>query len=180
MSTDSSQSPDNFREDLKPFEAMLGSLRPIASRIDRDRLMYDAGAAASVPAAESMRATTSGHSGRSSGYGRASPLRCCFLSATLGVALVLRGPSSERIVYVSAPVTASILVPATGAARATEEPIDSEDAAGFRLSRQSNLVLRERALRLGVDAIDIPSTSAPGRSTPEIDNRALLNQMLGI
>jgi hypothetical protein len=51
MSNDQGPLPEKFSDDLKPFEAILGSLWPVASRIDRDRLMYEAGAAAvSIPA----------------------------------------------------------------------------------------------------------------------------------
>jgi hypothetical protein len=182
MSNDQDPLPEQFSDDLKPFEAMLGSLRPVASRIDRDRLMYQAGgaaaSAASVPATALTPATAESRRSKQWLWPCVSAA-LLLIAASLGAALAFRGQPHERIVYITRPATASPDVKTTDAPHSPITAIDAQPAADDRFSEQSNLVLRERALRFGIDSIGIPSNSGPVQSTPEAGNRSLLDQMLG-
>ena len=183
MSNDQDRVPEKFSDDLKPFEAMLGSLRPVASRIDRDRLMYEAGgaaasAAAVVPATALNPATAESRRSKQWLWPCISAAML-LIAASLGAALAFRGQPHERIVYITRPSTASPDVKTTDAPHSPLVAIDAQPAAGDRLSEQSNFVLRERALRFGVDSIGIPGESGADPSIPNSGNRSLLNQMLG-
>jgi len=179
MSDDQGPLPEKFPDDLKPFEAMLGSLRPIASRIDRDRLMYEAGgAAASCSAIASIPATAQARRLKHWIWACVSAAML-LIAASVGASLAYRNQSAERIVYITRPSAVLPEAPTTDASHSSDATIDAEPAAGARLSEQSNFVLRQRALRFGVDAIGIPGNSGPGQSTPDTGNRSLLNQMLG-
>lgn len=172
MADHSSDSHANFAESLKPLEAKLAALRPIANGIDRDRLMYEAGAAATV---------------RPSTYGSRSrwwlwpciSAAMLLVSACLATELALRGSATERIVYVSRPEARIKLAPMTDTPRDPKSSTDTASSAGLPWSDQSNFALLQRALRFGVDAIGSPVSSGRISPAPEVGNRPLLNQMLG-
>ncbi len=173
MSNDQGPLPETFSDDLKPFEAMLGSLRPVAGRIDRDRLMYEAGGAAvSIPATAPAR--------RFKQWAWACASAAMLLiAACVGARLASLNQPAERIVYITRPSATLPDAVATDTPPSPMAAIDTEPAADARLSEQCNFVLRQRALRFGVDAIGIPGDSDTRPSTPDAGNRSLLNQMLG-
>jgi hypothetical protein len=180
MTDPKSESSEHLPEDLKPFEALLGSFLPAPSRIDRDRLMYAAGGAAA-----SVSSQAPAHRSRQWLWPSVSAA-LLLLSATLGVALALRGDAAERIVYVDRPVATPSVASATRNSEASgpvdtlvAKALDGERADDFRLPPESNFMLRERALRFGVDAIEPPRHSTSSLPAPDYRNRSLLNQMLG-
>ena len=77
MSANDEYRPDDFPSELKPFEASLGSLVPAASRVDRDRLMYLAGAASATDAAARDKPNGRIHF-RGAFFGLAPPPQCCW------------------------------------------------------------------------------------------------------
>ena len=194
MPFDESIPADGFESDLKPLEAALGSLAPAASRIDRDRLMFLAGAA-------SIDATSSAVTGEILSAAKAGddcarlprhwqrrffatfwPLATAVLlliSIGLGAVLAFRQPG-ERVVYVerqptqdsqsSRPLASSAAPPINAFADRT---IASASADA------SYLVLRQQVLRRGVAALDSTSKSDQRPEANEARNRALLNELLG-
>jgi hypothetical protein len=167
----------DYPADLKPIEAALSGLVPAAARVDRDRLMYLAGAA--------------GHESMKSGSAVDGSLRRRFstksflwplstaalvLVSVLGALVAFRG-TIERLVYVdrpgiktNGPETAVVprssanLVPATH----TNEPTNAD-----------YLVLRDRVLRNGVGVLDRRQGDTGNAGGEEIRNRALLRELLG-
>src|SRR6266566_1720404 len=99
MSTHDAPRPDDFPSDLKPFEAALAGLSPAATRINRDQLMYLAGAAAAAPAPNDPATRAC----RPPQMVWPSATAALFLVALgLGALVALRQPA-ERIVYVDRP-----------------------------------------------------------------------------
>src|SRR5690349_11507409 len=98
MSPNDEQRPDEFPADLKPIEAALAGLSPAAVRLDRDRLMYMAGAAAAEAAAQRTGPAASNRLFKTWIW----PLSTAVLllvSFGLGAMLAFREPG-ERVVYV--------------------------------------------------------------------------------
>jgi hypothetical protein len=183
MSANEDSRPDDFPAELKPFEAALGSLAPAGSRIDRDRLMYLAGAASAtyaVSAAAAVGAAAQEPNRRSrsrSVFWPCAAAAMLLVSLGLGALVALRGPA-ERVVYVDRPV---VNQESSAAPSVTAPAGDSETrfAASQGSADASYLVLREHVLRLGVNALDAPSPEVGGSHRTDTRNRALLNQLLG-
>jgi hypothetical protein len=173
MSTHDEHRPDDFPPDLKAFEAALVGLVPAGSRIDRDRLMYRAGAAAATSATQSPPTL----------FSRLPAMlwptaTAAMLLVTLGLgALVAMRQPTERIVYVDRP--AARTNPGDAPSLAVHWPQVGSTIAPDRDSSGSYLVLREQVLRLGVGALDTPSRATEPADHSDVRNRALLNQLLG-
>jgi hypothetical protein len=171
MSTHDDHRPDDFPPDLKAFEAALAGLVPAGSRIDRDRLMYRAGAAATTSATKSLPTRLSRLPAMVWLTATAAML---LVTLGLGALVALRQPQ-ERIVYVDRPAntagatTLALHLPGIGPTL----PLASDAAnAGY-------LALREQVLRSGVEALDVPSRPGERSDRADVRNRALLNHFLG-
>ena len=172
MSPDSSDRPEEFPLELKAFEASLGALVPRAALSDRDRIMYEAGAAAAVE----LRRQPPPAKRRWLWPATAAAL--ALVASGLGAALLLRGGPVERIVYVERPAeksdaNASTLAESHATAK-SEWPTGA--AAG-----ETMLALREQALRSGVESLrdNIPGDGRGDQRSGRSESRALLNRLLG-
>jgi hypothetical protein len=174
MSTHEDYTPDDFPPDLKAFEAALAGLVPAESRLNRDRLMYFAGAAAATSSTTQPRSQL----GRLPALLWPMATAALFLIAVgLGALIAMRQPT-ERIVYIDRP--AAPMNPGDAPSLAAHWPqIGSTIVADRDRSSGNYLVLREQVLRLGVGALDAPSRAAEPADHSDVRNRALLNQLLG-
>lgn len=177
MSANDDSRPDDFPPELKPFEAALGSLVPASSRVDRDRLMYLAGAASTTDAAGAAMRQPDGRIHFRGILWPCAAAAMLLVSLGLGALLKFRGPA-ERIVYIDRPATRQEPSAALTVAVSTGDA-ESRFAAAQSSANASYLVLREQVLRLGVNALDAPSHEASGSRRTDARNRALLNQLLG-
>jgi hypothetical protein len=166
--------PDDFPPDLKAFEAALGGLVPAESRLDRDRLMYLAGAAAatprsSAPATRSIRLPAL--------FWPIATAALFLVALGLGALVAIRQPL-ERIVYVDRP--AARMNPGDTPSLTAHWPqIELPVVADRDRSSGSYLALREQVLLLGLGALDAPSGPAEPADHSDVRNRALLNHLLG-
>jgi hypothetical protein len=164
--------PDDFPSELKSLEAALAGLAPARNHIDRDRLMYEAGAAAA--SAVSLAAPRWSRA-RQLGWPLATAA-ALLVSVALGAVMLFRAPS-ERIVYVDRPdASANQTAPTTSMAN---EPNLPSDAAQTDSINCSYLVLRDQVLRMGAAAMDLPAVGGGAADRTDVRNRALLNQLLG-
>jgi hypothetical protein len=173
MSTHDDHRPDDFPPDLKAFEAALAGLVPTGSRIDRDRLMYRAGAAATTSATKSPPNRFSRLPAMLWPTATAAML---LVTLGLGALIALRQPQ-ERIVYVDRPAGSRV---GGSPALATQWP----DLLPSLASREnpataSYLALRQQVLRVGVESLDAPSHGGERTGQSDVRNRALLNHFLG-
>src|SRR4051794_34172917 len=153
---------NDFPADLKPIEAALAGLMPAAARVDRDRLMYLAGAAAATAATQ-----TAGPSDRSSVRIRSlrkmiwplSTAALLIVSIGFGSMVAFREPA-ERLVYVERPTERTN---SSDVAIAPRTAINSTPAVRQNDSTSADyLVLRDQVLRLGVGALDRAGTGGNG------------------
>lgn len=173
MLPDSSDRPEEFPSELKAFEASLGALAPRAARCDRDRMMYEAGVAAVELRRQPQPA-------KRRWLWPATAAVLALVATGLGTALLLRGESVERIVYVErSAVTPPLDMAPSGDSRVAFWP-------SGRAAKATMLALREQALRAGVDSLDAAGPQSPGDAVPgdavprnEEGNRALLDRLLG-
>ncbi len=151
-------SQESSDPELNDIESALGRLVPIPSRLDRDALMFQAGAG----------------SARSASRGRwvwpsiAATLAIALVSESLVVA-VRPGPRViERIVVVREPVPATSTSPASDAGVSDPAPpdslVDARSSDSTSLASSSSVTseyqrIQELVFRLGLDAL-------PGRSSP--------------
>jgi hypothetical protein len=171
MLPDDEYRSDEFASELKPFEAALGSLIPAASRVDRDRLMYLAGAAgATIPSPARIPRLHRA-------FWPCATAAMALVSLGLGSLLAFRQPQ-ERIVYVSHPAANAdqSISPSF-----PQQYVDTEPRIALRSnsSDSSYLVLREQVLRRGVDALDTPARGGHGANPSDVRNRTLLKEFLG-
>jgi hypothetical protein len=174
MSDRNASHPDDFPPDLKAFEAELGGLVPAESRLNRDRLMYLAGAVAAA----------TGSSRPALRFGRLPKLLWPIATAALfviavglGALVALRQPT-ERVVYVNRPAASAH--PGDGPSfLAQSSHVGPLAAADRGTTSGSYLALREQVLRLGVGALDVPSDAAEPPDRSDVRNRSLLNHLLG-
>jgi hypothetical protein len=162
---------NEFPSELKPFEAALGSLMPAGSRVDRDRLMYLAGAAgATIPLPAPIPRLHCA-------IWPCATAAMALVSLGLGSLLAFRQPQ-ERIVYVSHP--AANADPSISPSF-PQQYEDTEPRVASRLNSSgfSYLVLREQVLQRGVDALDAPVRGAHGANPSDVRNRTLLKEFLG-
>lgn len=194
MPFDESIPADDFEPDLKPLEAALGSLMPTVSRIDRDRLMFQAGAA-SVDATTACVAGNDrslANAGDDAGglqrrwqhrsFGKFWPLATAVLlliSIGLGALLALR-QTAERVVYVERQPTQDSQLPRSIASFGAPPVTAFTDRTIASASADASyLVLRQQVLRRGVAALDRAMQNDQRPEASEARNRALLNELLG-
>jgi hypothetical protein len=174
MSVHEDNRPDDFPPDLKAFEAALSGLIPAASRLDRDRLMYQAGAASAAPATNHPAIRTSRHPMM---LWPAATAALLVVALGLGTLVALRRPE-DRIVYVDRPAAKSNQ--GTSPALAVQFPrIEPAIPRALDPPSAGYLALREQVLRLGVEAIEPPRHPGEQPDHHDVRNRALLNQFLG-
>jgi hypothetical protein len=170
--------PAELTPELAAVEQQLAALAPRAARVDRDRLMFLAGAA-----------SEQGPVTRPAAVQRLSwlwPSATGVLAATslgLAVLLAVRETPAPQIVYVPAPAAAGGSIadaspaptpreqPALAEAvperqLASARPAASDRSAGGRgsIPRDNYLQVRDVALRMGLDALAVPRSS--GGATP--------------
>ncbi|HEV2970971.1 MAG TPA: hypothetical protein VGY55_13445 [Pirellulales bacterium] len=171
MLPDDEYRSNEFPSDLKPFEAALGALVPAASRVDRDRLMYLAGAAgATIPSPARFPRLHRA-------FWPCATAAMALIALGLGGLLAFRQPQ-ERIVYVSHPAAGADQPTSPFAAQQNEDP-EPKIASRSGASDAGYLVLREQVLQRGVDALDVPAPSANGANPSDVRNRTLLKEFLG-
>jgi hypothetical protein len=151
-------------EELKAIEATLGSLVPQQGGLDRDRLMYRAGAA-----------SVDGRSAR--WMWPAATAAMTLLSATLAISLAGRSEPRvvERIKY----------VPGDGPTTTTRDPspprvsMDRDGRMAVKASSGNYLRLRRLVLAGGVEALPPPPRRGDGsvRSGPVTSRGSLLKQL---
>ena len=165
-------------ENLGPLEQTLRSFVPAPPRLDRDRLMFLAGAA-SVQGSEV--------SGQVSEVARAKrawtwPAATAALAATslaLAIALVVRTNAPPQVVYVVRPVAAPSMSPqvAIQPERSPNFPATTTDtvvaprpatrsASTPQIPADNYVRSREVALRMGLDALGTPRSSGGGEASP--------------
>jgi len=172
MATFDNPRPDDFPPELKSLEAALAGLAPARSHIDRDRLMYEAGATAANAA---IAAAPRWSRARQVAWPLATAA-ALLVSVALGAVVLFRSPH-ERIVYVDLPAaSANQTAPTTSMAI---EPNPPSDAAQDDSVGGSYLVLRGQLLRMGAAAMDVPAGGSGAADRTDARNRALLNQLLG-
>jgi hypothetical protein len=132
----------NIPESLQEVESILRQLSPRPSAIDRDQLMYRAGAAA----ARRRRFFW--------------PIASLALAVCLAVVMFFRtGNSVERIVYVPVPASPTSAIPAI------EFPVETAAPIGHS---GEYLRLRDRVLAKGLDALPAPSGGPAGSSVRDL------------
>jgi hypothetical protein len=133
--------------EIARLEAALAGLAPVPARIDRDRLLFQAGR-------------------RSARRGRLWPCAAALFALVaggLGVALAVRpGPQiTERIVYVPLPPPAPpvevVTAPPAPVREAAEDPVSSSERARF-----GSRSLQQRVLRWGVEGLPLASAPVAG------------------
>jgi hypothetical protein len=171
----SSENPD----DLKHVEQTLAAMSPRPAQIDRDRLMFLAGAASvqgSGVRVQGLGVRVQG-SGRAMA-GRAWPAATAALGATslaLVIALIVQTNTSPQIVYVERPAPAAPAMTPQVAIQNAQSPdlpvTETETAAAPRpaarlapVPTDNYLRTRDVALRMGLDALG-SSRSAGGNSS---------------
>jgi hypothetical protein len=176
MSDDDDPRPEDFSTELKPIEAALGALVP-ASRIDRDRLMYLAGAASVTGAPHAAVRERNPRIGVHRLFWPLAAAAMFLVSLGLGGLLAFREPG-DRIVYVDRPPAASERTREPSIA-ALNKNIEPHFAAGEASTDASYLVLREQVLRLGINALDTMRHETGRADDRDVRNRAMLDQFLG-
>jgi hypothetical protein len=189
-------------EELKAVEQSLAAFAPAAPRLDRDRLMFLAGAAsasASAPASAQASGRREPPDGHESPGGQTIgqltlparllwPVTSAALAATslaLAVVLVTRPTPPSQVVYL-APPAAEVphrAIPTAPTVARHQPQIDP--ASPILASRQSassvpaeNYVrTREVALRLGLDALGDLSGGGSGSGSPTPTYRSLLESL---
>jgi len=166
--------------ELRPVADALAALSPAPPRIDRDRLMFlagaaSAGAASSEPQTLNPEPLTpvkgSGFSVQLSSIWPASTAALGATSLALAIALAVRPAPAERIVVVERPVNvAQDALPAPQLVAPPNHPIrfDADRGALATAATAHNYVrTRDVALRLGLDALGTtPSGGNADRPTP--------------
>ncbi|MCE9556583.1 MAG: hypothetical protein K8T91_24805 [Planctomycetes bacterium] len=134
----STDAPD---ENLSDFERALAGLAPAEARLDRDRLMFDAG-----------RAATS-HQPAAPWFWPLATTAMAVLSLTLGVLLAAqRPPASPKFVQTSPATNLPIVYPpAVDPVKRTEPPVDITHGL---------VALRNRVLADGPEVLDRPQAGS--------------------
>ncbi|MCU0878864.1 MAG: hypothetical protein MUF06_13860 [Pirellulaceae bacterium] len=172
--------PAELTPELSAVEQQLAALAPRAARVDRDRLMFLAGAASEQPSVLPPRAGQRSH--------WLWPTATGVLAATslgLAVLLALRDAREPQIVYLPAPTeTRPAESPVSPKPAPREQVVATDEAADRRgdegspmpaagvarsrtsVPRENYLQVRDVALRMGLDALAVPRSSG-GAAAPE-------------
>jgi hypothetical protein len=197
MADDSEHPSTDMPAGLKSFEARLASLAPTTARLDRDRVMYLAGAAAAANLSDTAaqpQPSTCAFRGRSSWLPRRFWPVATAAMALASLGLATRLAWLDRL-YSPSTLTSSASSPARSPWNAENTLNDFENRGGRQtLSRDERsgmsaadgdranyVVLRDQVLRCGVDSLDRSPAPTSGSDSPAVDirNRVLLNQLLG-
>ncbi len=154
-------------EELAAIERALAACTPAPPRVDRDRLMFLAGAAsvsaASTPGDSRLPTPDPRPIGKLTHPARLWPAATAALAATslaLAIALWARPEPKQQIVYLDRviTVTAPAVAIAAPAQALEQQPATALAARSTSLASSSNNYLhtREVALRLGLDALGRP------------------------
>jgi hypothetical protein len=138
------------RPDVSDVEALLQELKPVATGLDRDRVLFRAGRASVLRPGRFVWPATSGV--------------LALATLALSVALAVRPEPGERIVYVTVPQPA----PPKEAAPSDRPPgvIDAGTPTTDRALLTGGRSLMERQLlRWGLDALPMP---APANSSQQV------------
>ena len=179
------------------IEADLSAYAPRPPRIDRDRLMFEAGRAAQVSQAVGGAVLRPGLIAwfplqptliPSNWVWPASTLAMTLLAAALGIALLLRGDGTERVPIVdrvaAAPeVAARHPITSGGLPAAMQRSADAAAASGTALTldalpKDHLLRVRQVALTEPIDATPEPVGREPARLAPPPTRGALMRTML--
>lgn len=134
--------------ELSALEAALGSLFPARSRIDRDRVMFEAGAASVRP--------------RSDGRRPWMALAASLAALALGEAVLLARPAPPRIVERIVTVPAPAPSPTPAPIADPPQPVDGEPIAGLAsLGQTAQERLAGQVLRYGLDGLPAPPAASP-------------------
>jgi hypothetical protein len=166
-------------DELKTAERALAALVPRPPQVERDRLMFLAGARSQGPGAGGQRPVASGQ--ESSIVAKRGAWLWPAASAVLGatslallIALVVRANAPTQIVYVDRPVPA--MLPGPRVAVPSERPRQSAPATDIALTPRPALASsvqvpadnylrsREVALRMGLDALGAPRSGGGSTS----------------
>jgi len=181
MSSEFSSSNEDPR-DLKPVEQTLAALSPQPPQIDRDRLMFLAGAASGQGSGFGVQgsgmAVPASASSRSAWLWPAATAALAATSLALAIALVVRTNAPAQIVHVDRPAPAApALSPqvaiqpepsSTLQSAATDSAVarSASRPASRRVPADNYLRSREVALRMGVDALGTPRAAGGGAASP--------------
>jgi hypothetical protein len=164
-------------DDLTQFEQTLASLTPVPPQVDRDRLMFLAGAASAGE--ETQKTGGRGQMGPVVTAGRSAwlwPAATAALGATslaLAIALVARSAAPTQIVYVERPAPAVSPRVAIQSNQTRENPAAAPMAAEVNQRVPRTLAVpqvpadnyvrsRDVALLLGLDALGTPRSAGGG------------------
>jgi hypothetical protein len=171
-----------IKPDLKAVEGQLARLVPAGARVDRDRLMFEAGMAAAEPShpGESPVATWLGR--------RVWPAATMLMTAAsllLAVSLVWQRHSFELALQERVPAISVVQVaeprPAEAVAAKARPDLATEEWMSLRQPAKGYLGIRYAALTRGVNAIDTgPTNSGIGDSSGALDQtqREMLDELL--
>ena len=171
-------SNNQIPRDLKPVEQTLAALSPQPPRIDRDRVMFLAGAA-SVQGSEVRGQRSEVAKIKGAWTWPAATAALAATSLALAVALVVRTNAPPQIVYVDRPAPAAPAMRPQVAVQPEPSPNLQATATDSALPRpaprsarapqvpaDNYLRSREVALRMGVDALGTPRATGGGAASP--------------
>jgi hypothetical protein len=168
--------------DLQAIEGQLARLVPAGVRVDRDRLMFEAGMAAARPRWPGYIAEPSWLGGRA---WPAAAMLMTAASLLLAVSLVWQRHSFDVALQERAQAIAVVQVaeprPAETVSPKARQDLAAEDWMYLRQPANGYLGIRYAALTRGVNAIDTgPSNSGVGDSMGELEQsqRQMLDELL--
>lgn len=142
-------SQDRVNPDLEATQSAFSSLQPAPSRVDRDRLMYLAGQAASAASSVDVRRPRAGW------WWPCSTAASLLVAATFASLWLARGEPEVRIVYRDPPV--AVPQPPNEPDEAIDVVVD--DASSWRSWRTDYLRLRRLVMTDGVEAMPPPGAA---------------------
>ena len=180
MSADDVRSNDHREREMTEFEKQLAALRPAESRVNRDRLMFEAGQDA---AARAGKASASLPRWFWPSATAAMTVAAGFLGVLLAINAGPRATVETAVVQPPAPDSNVAAVPAKDQSKI--EAIDWSleiDAMGASLASRNYLHARQIALAIGVDGLIAISSAerstAPRKAEKPVDYRSLLKEAL--
>lgn len=143
-------SAEGLPEELKSFETELSTLAPLASRIDRDRLMYRLGEQVALDALDRSRAGGASLGGRGwlerPRLWQAAALVLACTSVGLGSLLVASPRTVDRVVYLPRPAMAPKSALPAPPDRADDSKVDEPPSRAILAGNRARLNPSERWL----------------------------------
>jgi hypothetical protein len=169
--------------DLQAIEGQLARLTPVAARVDRDQLMFEAGKVAALAASEAFPGPSL-HAKGSAPVWHAATVLMTAASLLLAVSLVWQRHSFEVALQERVPAISIVQVaeprPTEGVAKVRPDLV-TEEWMSLRQPVKGYLGIRYAALTRGVNAIDTgPTNSGIGDSTGALEQtqREMLDELL--